>query len=182
MVDADAIARRVVAPGTDGLAAIVARFGRDVLGDDGALDRKRLGAIAFTDAGARRDLNAILHPRIAAETGSELARLEAEGVALVAYDAALLVENGLADAFRPLVVVSAPEALQIERMKARDGLSETEARSRIAAQLPLGTKRAAADFVIENDGTRDALVAATDATLEAVCARLGLDAGCFPTP
>lgn len=182
VVDADAIARDVVARGTEGLSEVVARFGASILADDGTLDRKRLGAVVFGDEASRRALNSIVHPKIAAKTADALARLEAQGAVLAAYDAALLVENGLADAFRPLVVVSAPEALQVERIVLRDGLGEEEARARVAAQLPLASKREAADFVIENASTRSALMTATDDVLAALCARLGLDVARFPAP
>lgn len=103
-----------------------------------------------------------------------LARLAAEGAELACYEAALLVENGLADAFRPLVVVAAPEEVQVARMRERDGLGEAEARARIAAQKPLHEKTAVADHVITNDADRDALTNAADAVLDAIRARLEL--------
>lgn len=152
VVDADLVAREVVAPGTDGLAAIVARFGADVLGPDGELDRKRLGALVFADPAARAALNAITHPRIAVRTLARRAELETEGHAIACYEAALLVENGIADAFRPLVVVALPREVQLARLMARDQIGEVDAAQRLDAQLPLEKKIALADHVVWNDG------------------------------
>lgn len=152
VVDADLVAREVVAPGTDGLAAIVERFGLDVLGANGELDRKKLGALVFADPSARAALNAITHPRIAERTVARRAELEAAGHPVACYEAALLVENGIAEAFRPLVVVALPRAAQLARLVARDRISEVEAAQRLDAQLPLEKKIAIADHVIWNDG------------------------------
>lgn len=174
VVDADALARDVVARGTEGLAAVVAAFGEGVLLPDGSLDRTKLGALVFASPERRAALNGIVHPLIARASRDVLARLAAEGAELACYEAALLVENGLADAFRPLVVVAAPEEVQVARMRERDGLGEAEARARIAAQKPLHEKIAVADHVITNDADRDALTNAADAVLDAIRASLGL--------
>lgn len=173
-LDADRVARDVVAPGTPGLAALVARFGPDILDDLGALDRKRLGALAFSDPDSRAALNTIVHPRIADRTALLREELASEGHALAAYEAALLVENGLGAAFYPLVVVVAAPALQLQRLRQRDGLSEEAAAQRLAAQAPLEAKLAAATFVVQNEGDLVALAAEADRTLDAVCDRLGL--------
>lgn len=175
VVDADQVARDVVAPGTDGLAAVVDAFGESVLASDGSLDRKRLAAVAFGDDAARRRLNAILHPRIAARTAQLGAELAASGAPLACYEAALLVENGVADAFRPLVLVAAPEREQIIRAMARDAMTEDEARARIRAQMPIDAKRKVADHVIENDGDRAHLERQADEVLAAIRAAAGLD-------
>lgn len=172
VVDADEVSRAVVAPGSEGLAEIVAAFGDGVL-RDGALDRAKLGEIVFGDPDKRRRLNAIVHPRVGAESAGRLARLGAEGHALVCYDAALLVENGLADAFRPLVVVAASRALQRERIVARDGLSIAEADARLDAQAPVDAKIAAADLVIWNDADLDTLASRALETLAEVRRRVG---------
>lgn len=153
VVDADALAREVVEPGRPALAEIVARFGPDVLTPEGRLDRPKLAAIVFRDDRARRDLNAITHPRIAALAAEQSRRLAEAGAPLVIYEAALLVENGLHRGLSALVVVAVPEAVQIERLVRRDGLSEEEARARLAAQLPLDEKVKVADFVIDNAGS-----------------------------
>lgn len=165
IVDADAVAREVVEPGTEGLAAIVKEFGEGVLAPDGSLDRKALAAIVFGDDAKRKRLNAILHPRIGLRSAERMQEYAAEGRTLACYEAALLVENGLADAFRPLVVVVAPEHVQIARIVKRDGATEDEARARIRSQMSNEEKAKVADHVIVNDGTLDELHAKTDAVL-----------------
>ncbi len=175
VIDADQLAREVVAPGTEGLAEVARAFGSDVVLPDGTLDRKAVAARVFGDDAQRKRLNAILHPRITALTLTRAEELRQKGEPLGCYEAALLVENGVADAFRPLVVVSAPEAVQIARTAARDAATEDEARARIRAQMPLDAKVMLADFVIDNTGSLDDLRAATDRTLEAICARVGVD-------
>lgn len=152
LIDADLVAREVVEPGSAGLAEVVAAFGEEVLLPDGSLDRAALGRRVFGDPAERRKLNAILHPKIGARTAERAAALAAAGEQIACYEAALLVENGIADMFRPLVVVVVPEAVQIARVIARDALSEAEARERVAAQLPLSKKVAVADHVIDNSG------------------------------
>src|SRR5688572_16022933 len=152
VIDADLIAREVVAPGSKGLDAVVERFGRELLTADGSLDRKALADLVFADPSARGDLNAILHPLIAAASAAEMARLAAAGAPVAIYEAALLVENRVHDRLDGLIVVSAPEEIQLARLRARDGLDETAARARLAAQLPLRDKVAAADWVVDNGG------------------------------
>jgi dephospho-CoA kinase len=168
VIDADAVAREVVELGTEGLAAVVAAFGREVLQSDGTLDRKALGAKVFGDESARLRLNAILHPRIAAATMERAQQLAARGISLACYEAALLVENGLADSFRPLVVVAVSRPQQIERLMRRDGSSREDAVARLDAQLPLERKVAVADYVIDNDGGRESLLAQADDVLAAI--------------
>lgn len=150
-VDADEMARKVVEPGTLGLRTIVEAFGEEVLNADGSLDRKKLAAIVFDDATRRKRLNGIVHPLVAAASAARFAELEAQGHTLGCYDAALLVEGGLADMFRPLVVVAASRELQKARLMARDGATEEEANARLDAQAPVEAKIAAADVVIWND-------------------------------
>ncbi|MEM1029409.1 MAG: dephospho-CoA kinase [Myxococcota bacterium] len=168
VIDADEVARDVVAPGTEGLAEVVAAFGAGIATPDGHLDRAALGLIVFHDASARRRLEAITHPRIAAGTRDRAAALAANGVALACYEAALLVENGLQDAFRPLVVVAASPDVQRQRLSARDGIDAAEAQRRLDAQLPLAAKIAVADHVIDNGGTIEALKMAADGVLDAI--------------
>jgi len=174
VVDADLLAREAVALGSPGLAKVVERFGSDVLLPDGGLDRKKLASIAFADDESRKALNGIVHPEVTRLTFEAADRLREAGEALACYEAALIVENGVHDAFRPLVVVSAPESVQIARTMKRDGASEDEARARIRAQMPLAAKVAVADFVIENTGSLDDLHARTDAVLREICLRLGV--------
>jgi dephospho-CoA kinase len=155
VIDADQIARQAVAPGTSGLAEIIKHFGSDVLRPDGTLDRAKLGVIVFGDAEKRKIVNRILHPRIAARTMQTGQELASRGEPFACYEAALLVENGAADTFRPLVVVIAPEETQIARIRTRDRLSEADAKARIAAQMPVNEKAAVADYVIDTGGTMD---------------------------
>jgi dephospho-CoA kinase len=182
VIDADEVAREVVAAGTPGLQAVVEAFGASVLDRDGALDRKALGQVVFADGGARRRLNAILHPLIGQRTAERAAALESQGEPLACYEAALLVENGLAAMFRPLVVVACDEGVQLARLRARDGLSEEEARARIAAQKPLAEKVAVADHVIDTSGTLAEVSARTDEVLRAVCLGAGVDPSRYATP
>ncbi len=168
VVFADQLARDAVAKGSPGLERVVAAFGPELLTSEGELDRKRLGRIVFDDASARATLNAIVHPEVARLAMEAFARLGAEGHALVCYEVPLLVENGLAPMFRPVVVVACPEAVQLSRLVDRDGLSIEEARARIAAQSSLDAKLAVADVVIHNDADREALLARADAALESV--------------
>ena len=173
IVDADALAREVVAPGTPGLAAIVERFGSDVLLADGSLDRKKLGERVFSDPDARRALNAITHPRIAAAGMEKLRALADHPAPYRVYEAALLVENGMAKAFAALVVVTVDDATQLARLRARDGSTEDEARARIASQLPLAKKVEVADHVIDNSGAPEATRAQVLALHDALVARFG---------
>lgn len=165
VVDADELAREAVAPGSAGLAEVLAVFGPELLGPDGALDRKRLAALVFADNSARKRLNAITHPIVRRLSQDRFAGLDAQGETLAAYDVPLLFEVGLDAVLRPVVLVAASEKTQLERVTARDGLSEADVRARIAAQLPLAEKRARADHVLENDGTRAELAAQVDELL-----------------
>ena len=173
VIDADQVARDVVEPGTDGLNAVVEAFGREILSEDGTLDRAKLRGVVFTDADARLRLNGILHPRIGAETQRRAAGLAEEGIPVACYEAALLVENGLADAFRPLVVVSLAADIQRKRLADRDGVALDKADAIIAAQMPLAAKVAVADHVIDNSGDRASLIARADEVLDAIVAELG---------
>ncbi len=165
VVDADELAREAVAAGSQGLAELVAAFGPEVLGADGELDRKHVGSLVFADSEARKRLNAITHPIVRRLSQERFAALDRQGVALAGYDVPLLFEVGLGPVLRPVVVVAASEATQLSRVMARDGLSEADARARVAAQLPLAQKRALADHVIDNDGSREDLARQVDEVL-----------------
>jgi dephospho-CoA kinase len=156
VVDADVLARQVVEPGQPAYEDIVREFGNGVLAADATIDRKKLGERVFADPAARAKLNAITHPRIGAAGQAEIARHVAAGAAIVFYEAALIVENGMHRALDGLVVVSASAEAQLARTIARDGLDEAAARARLAAQLPLADKLAAATHVIDNSGDREA--------------------------
>lgn len=159
VVDADALAREAVASGTEGLRAVVARFGPGALAPDGSLDRKALAAVVFADAGARRDLNAIVHPAVAALAAERLGALRDRGAGVAVYDVPLLFESDLEGMMDATLLVATPEPIQLARLMARDHIDEEAARARIAAQLPLVDKRRRATAVIENDGTLEELAA-----------------------
>ncbi len=173
VIDADQLARDAVAPGTQGLADVVARFGAGVLAPDGTLDRKKLGAIVFADDDARRDLNAITHPRVAVLALERLDALRQAGAPVAVYEVPLLFENGLETMMDATLLVAAPIEVQLRRMRERDGLDDAAARARIAAQMPLDDKRRRATAVIDNAGAltdteaqlRDAWRALTGTTL-----------------
>jgi dephospho-CoA kinase len=165
VVDADELAREAVAPGSAGLAEVVAAFGTEVLDSAGALDRQRLGERVFADAEARKRLNSITHPIVRRLSQERFAELGRQGVELAAYDVPLLFEVGLDAVLKPTVVVACSEATQLARVSARDGLTEAAVLARIAAQMPLAEKRRRADHVLENDGTLEQLSAQVDALL-----------------
>jgi dephospho-CoA kinase len=179
-LDADDVAREVLAKGSPGLAEVSDAFGAEVLKADGALDRKRLASLVFENEEARRKLESITHPRIVATTLQRASELEAQSEQLACYEATLLVERGFADLFRPLVVVASDEQHQIARGRARDGMSEQEARARIRAQLPLREKLAVADYVVRNDGDLAALLANADNVLDEICKKAGVDPKRYP--
>lgn len=166
IVDADELAREAVAPGSAGLAEVQVAFGPKILAPDGSLDRKKLGALVFADTEARQRLNAITHPIVRRLSQERFRALDEQGVALAGYDVPLLFEVGLDSVLRPIVVVTAREATQLERILARDGISEEAARARLDAQLPLADKQKRADYVLYNNGTLEALAAQIDALLE----------------
>jgi dephospho-CoA kinase len=155
VIDADVLAREVVAPGTDGLGEVVEQFGIGVLTADGALDRPALGALVFGDDEARKRLEAIIHPRVRARA----AEIEAEAApdAVVVHDIPLLVETGQADRFDLVVVVDVPPDVQLARLTGARGMTADEAQSRIASQAIRQDRLAAADLVIDNGGTLDEL-------------------------
>jgi len=182
VIDADQLARDVVLPGTLALRELCEQFGADVIRSDGTLDRQALAARAFASEPQRRALEAITHPRIAAAARERARELEHRGEPLGCYEAALLVERGLVEQYRPLVVVSAEPEVQIARACARGGLTEAQARARLAAQLPLASKVALADHVIVNDGDLARLWQRADAALDAICTHVGLPPARYPAP
>lgn len=169
VVDADKVARAVVEPNTPGLAAVFAAFGDGVRQPDGRLDRAALGQIIFHDADARARLNGILHPRMAEVTAARIATARAARPPMIVYDAALLVEMGQADAFRPLIVVHLSAEAQRARLMARDGLSAADAQARMDSQMPLAEKLALADFAIDNSGTRAQTQAQVERLFKEIC-------------
>jgi dephospho-CoA kinase len=154
IIDTDLVAREVVAPGTPGLASVTARFGTQVLDDSGRLDRARLRELVFADAGARRDLEALLHPLIRART-TELSRAARGPYHLVVVP--LLVETGTAGDYDRVLVVDCEPATQIARLVLRDGVPEAQARAILDAQATRDARLARADDVIANTADLPAL-------------------------
>jgi dephospho-CoA kinase len=175
VIDADALARAVVAPGTPALSEIAAAFGDEMLRADGTLDRTQLARHVFADPAARGRLEQITHPRIQALRQAELGALAAAGQPLACYEVPLLFETGLESELRPVVLVVVPEAVQLERAMQRDHASEQDVRARLRAQLPLADKTRRADYLIDNSGPLSATLEAADGVLRRVCAELGVD-------
>ncbi len=155
LIDADRIAREVVAPGTPGLASVVEAFGTDVLAADGSLDRPGLGAIVFADPEKLAVLNSIVHPLVGARS-RELEQAAAED-AVVVHDVPLLTENGLASLYDVVVVVDASPETQLDRLVRLRGMTEENARARMAAQATREKRLEIADIVIDNDVPLDDL-------------------------
>ncbi|MFD4999205.1 dephospho-CoA kinase [Streptomyces buecherae] len=155
VIDSDKIAREVVEPGTPGLAAVVAEFGEEILDSEGRLDRPKLGSIVFADPQRLAALNAIVHPLVR-DRSAEL-ESEAGADSIVVHDVPLLTENGLAPLFDLVLVVDASPQTQLDRLVRLRGMTEEEARSRMAAQATREQRKAVADLIVDNDGPLEAL-------------------------
>ena len=153
ILDGDRVARDVVQPGQLGLQRVVERFGADMLLPDGNLNRPLLGQLVFSDARARLDLNALLHPLILAHLRAGVVQARAEGVAVCVLDVPLLLEMNLASDCDAVWTVECAPATQVARIVARNGLTPEQARARIAAQWPAERRKAAAGVHLDNDGT-----------------------------
>jgi dephospho-CoA kinase len=169
-IDSDVLAREAVRPGTPGLRAVVARFGNAIVDPGGELDRAALGRVVFADLKARRDLEAIVHPEVFRGIETWFARLQGEPLPprLAVADVPLLFETGYQDRFDRVIVAFCEPDEALRRLMKRDGLSQDEARQRVATQLPIDLKRARADYVIDTSGT----TADTDRQVDEVIARL----------
>ncbi|MFI8964676.1 dephospho-CoA kinase [Streptomyces sp. NPDC053493] len=155
LIDADRIAREVVEPGTPGLAAVVAEFGPEILTPEGTLDRPKLGSVVFADPDRLAALNAIVHPLVGARSAELEALAGPDDV--VVHDVPLLTENGLAPLYDLVVVVDAAPETQLDRLVRLRGMTEPEARARMAAQATRAQRRAVADLLVDNDGPLEAL-------------------------
>ena len=154
VIDADILAREAVAPGQPAFAAVVDHFGSRILKSDGAIDRDRLAAEVFADPGQKAALERIIHPAVADAMAARLAEIQATAPrSIVVLDVPLLFETGMDTGLDLVVVVDAPEAVQLERLIKRNGLSRDEAQARIRAQMPMAEKRRRADVVIDNGGS-----------------------------
>lgn len=167
-VDADLVARDVVSPGRPAWAALRRRFGAEMFTRDGSLDRKRLASLAFTDTAARADLEAIVHPHVRAAIDEWFQGLQGKTHPYAIADIPLLFETGRAAQFDRVIVTACDRETQLERLLARDGITRADAEKRLAAQLPTAAKTAAADFVIQTEGT----FGETDRQVEAIHEKL----------
>jgi len=173
IVDADRLARDVVEPEQPAWKQIVAEFGGGVVTAEGALDRKKLGAIVFADPERRKRLEAITHPAIRARFQARLDELAAQGFAgIVVFDAPVMIESGNYKNMDRLVVVVTDDATQAGRLQERDGTDEAEGRRKIASQMPLAEKAKLADYVIDNSGDREATAAEVRRVFAALMADL----------
>jgi len=170
IIDADVLARRAVEEGTPAYREIIDRWGKDVLGPDGHLDRGALRRRVFQDLGELEELNRIVHPEVARLRDELVSEARARRDRVVVCDIPLLFENNMADEFDRIVLVDAPRPTRLERLVRTRGLSETEAMDMVAAQMPAELKRARADFVIDNVGSLAELEARVDDTWEAISA------------
>ncbi len=152
VVDADRVAHELQAPTQPLYETIVSAFGRDVVGHDGHIDRRKLGARVFADPQVRARLEAITHPAIIDECEARIGRAASSGAAVCLLDAALLIESGRQSRFDAIILVEASEVIQLDRLMARTGLPREEAMQRIRSQMPWAQKRRHADFIIRNDG------------------------------
>jgi len=173
IIDADRLARDVVEPEQPAWKQIVAEFGGGVVTAEGALDRKKLGAIVFADPERRKRLEAITHPAIRARFQARLDELAAQGFAgIVVFDAPVMIESGNYKNMDRLVVVVTDDATQAARLQERDGTDEVEGRRKIASQMPLAEKAKLADYVIDNSGDREATAAEVRRVFAALMADL----------
>lgn len=153
VIDADSIGHLVLDTNGEAFEPVVAAFGADILTEEGTIDRQKLGAKVFDNAGKRAELEAITHPAIARLSKRGLEIIEERGEQMAFYEAALLVETGVHEGLDALVVVSCSVATQMARLMTRDGFGQEAAAARIASQYPLEEKLAVADYVIENNGS-----------------------------
>ncbi|HLS44202.1 MAG TPA: dephospho-CoA kinase [Ornithinicoccus sp.] len=188
VIDADRLAREVVQPGTPGLTTIVERFGPEVITEDGALDRAALGGVVFSDPGARKELEAITHPLIAARTRELVDSVPEESIVL--HDVPLLVELGYAPRYHLVVIVGASAATRLDRLVRERGMDRAEAERRVSAQADDRERRAVADVWLDNEGAVEDLENAAKSLyddrlvpyLENLTRRLGVSTDRLPQP
>lgn len=166
IVDADVIAREVVVPGSIGLEQVINIFGKEYLQEDGTLDRIALGKLVFNDKHAMKLINGIMAPLINHESRRQQRAMHIRGWKIVGYDAALIIEQGNTDKYRPLIVVACPRDTQIARLMSRNSLTRDEAVARIDSQIPVEEKVKVADYVINTNGTIEESVAQTESIIQ----------------
>jgi dephospho-CoA kinase len=169
--DADQLARAAIDPGTPGFGAVVRSFGESVTDREGGLDRAALARLVFADEVRRRELESIVHPVVRARI-AEVVLAHRGTDDIVVIDSPLIVETGQEGAFDVLVVVSAPEQAQVERLVMERGMSEADVRARIGAQLPLEDKARVADVVLDNEGSLEELQPQVDRLWNELAARV----------
>ena len=152
VISADQVGHEAYTPNTEAWEQVVAAFGDGILGEGGEIDRRKLGAIVFSDAGQLDRLNQIMHPRMARMVADKIEDLRTQGVGVVVVEAALLFEAGWDSLVEEVWVTDAPEQMVIERLKKRNGLSEEEARKRISSQMDRSERLERSDYVIDNSG------------------------------
>jgi len=152
VISADQVGHEAYTPNTEAWEQVVAAFGDGILGEDGEIDRRKLGAIVFSDAGQLDRLNQIMHPRMARMVADKIEDLRTQGVGVVVVEAALLFEAGWDSLVEEVWVTDSPEQMVIERLKKRNGLSEEEARKRISSQMDRSERLERSDYVIDNSG------------------------------
>ncbi|MEC2130155.1 MULTISPECIES: dephospho-CoA kinase [Brevibacillus] len=172
VIDADQIAREVVEPGKPAYEAIVRHFGREILLEDGQIDRKKLGEVVFSDETERQKLNAIVHPEVRRVMREEAEAAEAGGAEIVFMDIPLLFESKLQHMVEKIAVVYAPADMQLARMIERDELEEEQAHKRLRAQFPIDQKKSEADFLIDNSASREETVKQVEQMLAVIRAEL----------
>jgi dephospho-CoA kinase len=155
VLDADRISREVTAPGGRAYDAVVQAFGREILRDDGSIDRKRLGEIVFADPGSRDRLERITHPAIFGAMKEAIAGIEREGHRAAVVEAALIHESGKKGLFEAVISVTCDRETALSRLAARDGMSRSQAEARLRAQMDADRKAEASEYVIDNSGTLD---------------------------
>jgi dephospho-CoA kinase len=168
IINADELARAVVEPGKEAWKEIVDAFGEAILREDQTIDRPKLRSLIFSDPGARKRLEAIIHPRVRALAEQRIRELESAGSPVIVYEVPLLFEGNLHQWLRPVILVASDAEMQRSRLRARDGLSEAEAQRHVDAQMSLAEKRKLADYVIENNGTLEELERQVRAVLERI--------------
>ncbi len=174
VIDLDKVGHEVLRRRHEAFEPVVAEFGEGILGPDGEIDRKKLGAVVFADPSARERLNGIMHPRIRDEEARRVAAMAEAGVGAVVTEAALLIETGQKGRFDMMVVVGCSPEVQVARLMKRDGCSAEEARRKIGTQLTFEEKSASADFVIDTSGEKDQTLLQADRLVQEIRTRAGL--------
>lgn len=174
VIDADQVAHELVEPDQPLFETVASAFGREIVGADGRIDRRRLGAVVFADPSARRRLEAILHPAIIEECERRIRQAEVSGTSICLVNAALLIESGWHPRFDAVILVEASKAIQLDRLVEARGLSRDEAMLRIRSQMPQQEKRRHARYVIENNGALEETARQVKTVWEQLCAQTSM--------